>query len=135
MTAKVNLTLFPAVPSSGCACGSSCEPRPRTAAAEVEVLVRSLQAEFGDRVEVSTAAYQTAEELDRAMHSLADALAADGRPGWQLNRRNFLLLLESGGPFLALDGELLAHGVLPPLPALRDAIRQVLDEKAPRPTA
>ncbi len=130
MTAKVNLTLFPAVPSSGCGCGSSCEPRPRTAAADAEALLRAVQAEFGDRLEVSTAAYRTAAELDQAMRSLGAALVAGGDPGWPMSRRNFLVLLESGGPFLALDGKLLAHGVLPPLRWLMDSIRRVLDEKA-----
>ncbi len=130
MTAKVNLTLYPAVPSSSCGCGSACEPSPRTDPADAEVLVRGIQAEFGERVEVSTATYRTAEELDRAMRSLGAALVADGHPAWQMNRRNFLVLLESGGPFLAVDGKLLAHGVLPPLRALRDSIRQALAEKA-----
>lgn len=66
-----------------------------------------------------------------AMRSLGAALAAAGNPGWPMNRRNFLVLLESGGPFLALDGKLLAHGVLPPLRLLEESIRRALDEKAP----
>ncbi len=131
MTANVNLTLFPAVPSSGCACGSSCEPRPRTEPAEAEALLRSIEAEFGERVEVATAAYRTAAELEQAMRALAAALAVGGVLGWPMTRRNFLVLLESGGPFLTLDGALLAHGVLPPLPVLRESVRRALEEKAP----
>ncbi len=130
MTPKPNLTLFPAVASSGCACGSSCEPRPQTAAADAEALLRSIRAEFGERVEVSTAPYRTAAELDQAMRSLGAALAAGGELAWPMNRRNFLVLLESAGPFLALDGKLLAHGVLPPLAVLRDTVRRVLEERA-----
>ncbi len=131
MTAKLNLTLFPAVPSSGCGCGGSCEPRTRTAPAEAEALLRSIQAEFGDRVEVSTAAYRTAAELDQAMRALGAALAAGGNPGWPMSHRNLLVLLESGGPFLALDGKLLAHGVLPPLRSLEQSIRRALGGEAP----
>ncbi len=131
MTSKPKLTLFPAVPPSACGCGSSCEPRDQTSAAEAEALLHAIRTEFGDRVEVATAAYRTAPELDGAMRTLAAALSADGHTGWPLTRRNLLALLEAGGPFLVLDGRLVGHGVLPPLRLLGESVRRLIGESDP----
>ncbi len=134
MNAKLGITLFPAVEGSGCGCGSSCEPRPHTGTAEAEELLHRLQAEFGEAIAVRTAGTRTDADLDDAVRTLGMALAAAGAVPWALSRRNLLVLLQAGGPFLTLDGTLLAHGVLPPLPVLRDAVRRALEGRGPRAT-
>ena len=123
MSTNVKLVYLPALEGKGCSCGTACGPAAaRTSNEDARAMLDRLKAEFGDGVELAVADYSTAEGVRSAALELKTALEATGGRTHPVSSQDLGSMLSVAGPFLLLDGTIVANGRLPSLATLKHMV-------------
>jgi hypothetical protein len=99
--------------SAGCACGGGCGGAAKTGNDEAILMIAEVAREMGDSVKGIVFEYSSEAKLGAAAVSLQAAIAAAGMEVPPVTSRNLRHMLDAAGPFLAVNGELVANGSLP----------------------